>query len=63
MCNVSWVYRMKGGARVESCCPALQHKMMTLLGVIRIVRQAGMATNMVAAAQYTRLRNWQSTQA
>ena len=51
MCNVSWVYRMKGGARVESCCPALQHKMMTLLGVIRIVRQAGIATNMVAAAQ------------
>ena len=40
---------MKGGARVESYCPTLQHKKLTLLGVIRMVRQTGIATINVAA--------------
>ena len=62
MCKVSWYYRMKGGARVESYCPTSQHKQFTLLDTTRIVRQTGMATIKVAAGVYTRLRNWQSTQ-
>ena len=62
MCNVSWYYRMNGGARVESYSPTSQHKKFTLFDVTRMVRQTGMATSKVAAGVYTRLRNWQSTQ-
>ena len=51
MWNVSWGYRMKGGARVESYGPTSQQKKLTLLVATRMVRLTGMATNMVAAAK------------
>ena len=42
------VYRMKGGARVESFCLTSQITVFVLLAAIRTVRQTGMATVKVA---------------